>query len=341
MNQTVSFDHDNKLLTQPIYLTKELTLDYKNNVITFDFASFDFAAPAENKFQYKLVGFNNNWLSTNNNHSATFTNLYPGTYYFKVRGSNSDGVWSNNECKIKLVILPPWYMTWWFIITMILLFFLIVYGLYKYRLNEANKLHLIRNRIAADLHDEIGSTLSSISLFSEVVKLKSKTKMPEITPMLNRISSNIDEMMEAMNDIVWTINSNNDNFENILIRMRSNASELFEAKGYELVLNFDQKLYSVKLGMVARKNVYLIFKEAINNVVKYANGDKVVISISYSKNEITLLIEDNGIGFETSNTSKGNGLNTMNKRAIEINGTFSVYSKEGIGTKVKFSFPIT
>jgi len=340
-NQTVTFDLASELLTQPIYLTKKLTLDYKNNVITFDFAAFDFAAPVENKFQYKLVGFNNNWLSTNNNHSATYTNLYPGTYYFMVRGSNSDGVWSKNECTLKLVILPPWYMTWWFIFSMLLLLFLIIYSLYKYRLNEANKLHLIRNRIAADLHDEIGSTLSSISLFSEVVKLKSKTKMPEITPMLNRISSNIDEMMEAMNDIVWTINSHNDDFENILIRMRSNASELFEAKGYEFQFNFDKKLFSVKLGMVARKNVYLVFKEAINNIVKYANGTSVAITISISKNEITLLIEDNGIGFETTNASKGNGLNTMKKRATEINGKFSIYSKPGLGTKVKFSFPIT
>ena len=341
LNNSPVSSFEDGTLKKPIFLCDEIVLDYKNNVITIDFASFDFASSQRNLFQYKLEGFNTKWVQSGTVNSATYTNLNPGTYIFKVKGSNSDGVWNDNITAIRLIILPPWYMTWWFRLGLVLLVGLIIYGLYWYRLNEALQLQNIRNRIAGDLHDEIGSTLSSVSLFSEVIKKKSKAKFPEALPMLNRITENIDDMMEAMNDIVWTINAKNDNFEHLLNRIRATAVEVFEAKGYELHLDFDEQLNTLSLGMQDRKNLYLIIKEAINNIAKYAEGKNVWMHLSVHKKQITFQIKDDGIGFDLNQIKTGNGMFTMKKRASELKGDLQIDAKPNAGTSIQLKFKIT
>src|SRR5262249_6399229 len=153
-------------------------------------------------------------------------------------------------------------------------------------------------------------TLSSVSIYSKVVQNRTHGKVPEAEPYLQRINSDISSMMDAMSDIVWTINSSNDRFENIFSRMRSSAAELLEAKNYALHFEFDEAMNDLKLGMEARKNFYLIFKEAVNNVAKYANGKNVWINLNRNHSTIRMEIRDDGRGFVTGKTN-GNGMNTM------------------------------
>jgi signal transduction histidine kinase len=141
--------------------------------------------------------------------------------------------------------------------------------------------------------------------------------------------------MEAMSDIVWTINAGNDRFENIIIRMRELAVELIETKKCTLNLQLDEQLNTLKLGMNERKNFWLIYKEALNNIAKYAAATQVWISLRLENKYIVLVIKDDGKGFDTTAINSGNGLKNMQQRAQAINGKISITSAPGKGTCVE------
>ncbi len=202
-----------------------------------------------------------------------------------------------------------------------------------YRTRQKLKLQLLRNKIASDLHDDVGSTLSSIAIFSEVAQQQSK----EVIPMLDTIGDSARKMLDAMADIVWTINPENDQFEKIILRMRSFAYELLGAKkiDFEFIANDD--VTKMKLPMDMRKNLYLIFKEATNNMVKYSDASKASFSISGTKEKLTMMIRDNGKGFDMTKLSEGNGLKNMKRRAEEIGAQLLIESFPGSGTTIQLS----
>jgi two-component system sensor histidine kinase UhpB len=214
---------------------------------------------------------------------------------------------------------------------LILISVLFFFVYYNYRTRQMLKLQTLRIKIASDLHDDVGSTLSSISIFSEIARQQSS----EVAPMLQQISENSHKMLESMADIVWTINPENDNFEKIILRMRSFAFELLGARKIDFEFNADENIAKLNLPMNVRKNLYLIFKEATNNLVKYSYADRASFSISSSKNNLTLLIRDNGKGFNTEKSTEGNGLKNMKNRAAEIGAKFLIESEPGTGTTVQ------
>jgi len=141
-----------------------------------------------------------------------------------------------------------------------------------------------------------------------------------------------------MSDIVWTINPGNDNFENILLRMRSFAYNLLRAKNIEFSFKADETLSKLSLPLEKRRNVYLIFKETLNNLVKYSNAKRVQLLLTHNANTITLLIRDDGLGFDTSKKYNGNGLTNIRERAKEINAQLDIESGENEGTSVQLTF---
>ena len=203
-------------------------------------------------------------------------------------------------------------------------------------MQQALKLQTIRNKIASDLHDEIGSNLSSISIFSDVAK--EEAAGTSVGNVLSKISNYTRESMEAMSDIVWMINSSNDRFENIINRMREFAAELIEAKKSSLQLNIDEHLNNIKLGMEERKNFWLIYKEALNNAVKYSNATTVFISLQFVNGFIVLTVKDDGDGFDINKINSGNGLKNMHQRAAFLKGELKIISAHDNGTKVELRF---
>lgn len=327
------------LLAKPVFLTDALELPYAQNMFSFDFASLDYTAPEKNLYRYKLAGFDKEWIQSGTIHSATYTNLDPGDYTFTVLGSNSDGGWNEKGRSIRVRVLAPWYMKWWVRTAVLLLVVGLLYTIFRYRLKQKLKLLEVRNGIASDLHDEIGSTLSSVYIYSEVAQQTPDKASPQIVNYLKQISNDTGNMINALNDIVWTVNTNNDSFESMIHRMRAGAVELFEAKGYLLHLQFTGPANAVKLDMAKRKNVYLFYKEAINNAAKYANGRNVWITLAYKKPVITLSVKDDGRGFAVGSKSSGNGLANMKKRAAALSGDFKLTTAPGAGTTVQLSFP--
>jgi signal transduction histidine kinase len=198
----------------------------------------------------------------------------------------------------------------------------------------------IRNKIARDLHDDIGSTLSTILLYSNAAKKKAKgITGEEALQTFNQISDLAAGMMDEMSDIVWTINPKNDTPEKIFQRMYLFASPILAASNITFLFEADEMLNNEIILMNKRKNLYLIFKEAINNGVKYSGCNKIEVSISKNGNDIEMKIKDNGTGFNMDEVRKGNGLDNMQQRAREMSGEILISSVLGNGTNIHLRFP--
>lgn len=204
------------------------------------------------------------------------------------------------------------------------------------RNRRRQQLERMRNNIADDLHDDIGSTLSSIRIINELAKIRS----PEALPLLTAIGENTAAIQENMSDIIWTVNPNNDHFENIVLRMNLFAAEIVDAQKIQLSFNSDESLNEARLTMRQRKNIYLFFKEAINNAAKYSGAGTIDVNITRKDHHIELSISDDGKGFDLSSTPCGNGLNSLKKRAEELQAKYHIHSQPGIGTTIRLKFRI-
>lgn len=197
----------------------------------------------------------------------------------------------------------------------------------------------LRNRIAADLHDEIGSTLSSISILSEIVAFQQKKGefKPEI---MQQVSNDAREVIEKMDDIIWTINPSNDAFYNLETRLKTFAIPLFESKDIDFKFDFDAELEKIKIGMGKRRDIYLILKEAINNLVKYSQCKNALISGKIEAKSLIMSVKDDGIGFDTNAKTVRNGQRNIKMRAEKIGANLVVNSEIGSGTEVTLAFEI-
>lgn len=316
----------------------ETNLNYTENQVSFQFASLNYFRNQENQYAYKLDGVDKAWVYCGNRRFTSYANLAPGNYTFHVKASDHTGTWNEAGTEVKFIIAAAWWNSWYFRFFIVFLSFGLIYLFYLYRLKQANKLQEIRNRIARDLHDEVGSNLSSISIFSEVAQSKVGLDAKEIKPLLNKITSYTQSSMEAISDIVWVINAQNDRFENILVRMRTLAAETLENLGCTFELHADDSLFKTKIGMEDRKNLYLVFKEALNNIAKYSKCKHVVISFYQMHHLLFLKIKDDGIGFDIKQVKKGNGLHNMMKRAEALHGKLEIHSEKELGTTILLQF---
>ncbi len=195
----------------------------------------------------------------------------------------------------------------------------------------------VRNSISRDLHDDMGSALSSIHINSQLA-MEDSTRTQSY---LQRISESAARMMEGMGDIVWSINPENDTLEKLLVRMKEFAAEILEPKNISYSFLVCDELDKIKLSVEARKNLYLIFKESLNNAAKYSEGSAVVIAINLYNNKLHLSVRDNGKGFDSSTIRYGNGLNNMAERAQSLQGKLTRQSAPGQGTEIVAELPIT
>jgi ligand-binding sensor domain-containing protein len=322
------------------FANNKLELPYSQNYLAFNFSAPNFINAAENEYECKLDGADKNWLFLGSHHFANYSRLQPGDYNFRVRVRVRNGKWNESSPPLTISILTPFWRTTWFWILCTVLFLSIAFLFFYVRLrNKFEKQILvqsIRDKIAGDLHDDIGSTLSSISIWSELAKQTTG----DVVPLLENITKNTWMMQENMSDIVWTINPKNDRFGNITRRMSQFAAELLESKN--MIVNFvcDQSLTTLMLPMEKRKNFYLLFKEAINNCAKYSAATRVNILISKTDNEINLTIEDDGKGFDSKKEFAGNGMTTMKTRAALLNGVLQITSGKDKGTIVELNFKV-
>ncbi len=207
--------------------------------------------------------------------------------------------------------------------------------------NRKKQMEAVRARISRDLHDDMGSTLQSISVMSEIVRMKSTSdNRQESIPIIEKIGSAARDMVGKMNDIVWAVSPQNDNFENIVLHMRAFGGELLAGKDIALHFKSDNGLNSILLSMERRKSFFLVYKEALNNAYKYSGAKNVNVEIAKTNRTLKLVVEDDGVGFNMNEDrlkTGGNGLKNMKTRAAELNGNISITSEQGHGTKVNLT----
>lgn len=225
------------------------------------------------------------------------------------------------------------FMIAFFLVVFVAAFIVVVIS---FKNSRRRQLQTMRNSIADDLHDDIGSTLSSISIMSELAKSKSSGA----SDILSSISESTIAMQENMSDIVWAIKSENDRFENVLRRMNEFASEILDAKGIDLDFSSVEFPGTPRLSMSHRKNMYLVFKEVINNAAKYSNASKVTVHVSQKRHHVEMVIEDDGVGFDPNVAFQGNGMTTLKRRGEELNAEFNIQSRVNGGTVVQLRFGI-
>lgn len=307
-------------------------MSYLDNVITFLYTAVDFTAPQQITFQYHLDGFDEDWQEAGARREATYTNLSSGNYTFRVRTINGDGVISSREAIMKIHISPPYWATWWFRTLLIVAFVALVYGIFRYRELQRLRQEQLRLRIARDLHDEMGSTLSSISILSEAALRNLQADIDRTR--FGVIGDRARQVMDAMSDIVWSVNPGNDFMENVLQRMKEFAVEILETQGIVLHFEVDEAILSQDLSMEKRKNFYLFFKEAINNAAKYSKATDVWVQVRAENDYVRLEVRDNGCGFDAAQVKLGNGLWNMQQRAERLGGLLSLQSTAGRGTVI-------
>lgn len=322
------------------YIGESLSINLKpyESSFSLEFVAIDYAKPESVNLQYQLQGVENKWITTKNPAKIHFSNVPEGNYYFKIRTLSDNGK-ITAEKSLKVIIAAPFWRTWWFRSLMLVVFVGIAYGFYRYRINELLKLQAVRNRISTDLHDEIGATLSGIGILSTIAK-KQVDKTHPAYSLLGRITDDALTVGNAIDDIVWSINPKNDDLSNIIARLRRYASELFDAKNINYQIVTPENMDDVKMTMEQRRDVYLIFKEAINNLLKYAECTQVNININIENRKFNLVIADNGKGFDSTKSSSRNGIKNMKTRAENLKGRFTLYSIQGHGTKVDLEFLI-
>ncbi len=336
-NKPVEINSSNSVLKKSISLTKEIVLSYSQNVFSFEFAALDFTSPNKNRYAYMMDGFDRDWIYSGNRRFVTYTNLDPGKYTFKVKGSNNDGIWNEKGASISIQILPPLWRTWWFIVLVVLIVLGIITLIVYYRIKNLIEMGRFRTKLAADLHDNIGSSLTEISILSEVISKKIKTEDKDITKSLSTISSNSRNLVDSMSDIVWLVNPKRDSLYDLILRLRDTYSELSSYTNISFRSENIISLQKVSLSMERRQHLYLIFKEAINNCITHSECTEITLDAFVKNKMLEMTLKDNGKGFYIDNIDgNGNGLENIKKRAQLIGGVLKINSKVGEGTEVSF-----
>lgn len=318
-------------------MPSELNLDYNMNFLTFEFASMDFSQPRNNTYAYKLDGFEKEWNYTgSDNRIANYTNLPPGSYIFRVRGSNSEGVWSLNEAALSILISPPFWLTWWFITLVILIASGLIYYISTMRIKNLLEIEKLKTKLAADLHDNVGSGLTEISILSELASFKSDSKNPEAKKELKIISELSRQLVDNMSDIVWVVNPQRDSLHDLIVRLKNYYGETLNSLGISFKVSNLEKLKDIKLPIDFKQNLYLILKEAINNAIKHSKCSIIHLDANARKDVIEISVTDDGIGIDENNIDYGNGIKNIKQRAESIGGKVKWKSSPSQGTSVRF-----
>jgi signal transduction histidine kinase len=248
-------------------------------------------------------------------------------------------VLSERPASFSFTILPPVWQRWWFMAITATLLGLVAYALYRYRITRLLELERVRTHIAADLHDDIGANLTTIAVLSEVVHQQIEGASAMVEAPISSIARLSRESVSSMSDIVWAINPNKDSLRDLTRRMRAFAADIFTSHNIDFDFQPPAADLELKLGANVRRTVYLIFKEAVNNIARHSACEKAMIDIHVEGSRLVLRIADDGQGFDAAIVADGNGLQSMRKRAKDSGGEVSISTNPPHGTTITLRLP--
>jgi ligand-binding sensor domain-containing protein/two-component sensor histidine kinase len=322
----------------PDYM-KQLSLPYNTKEITIEYAAIDWLYPSRTKYFYRVDGIHpaNGWTS-NPGAAITLTGLNPGKYILHVYAVNGDGIRSN-EMEFAVIIHPAFWQRWWFIGLCMAFLIGIAYSIYRYRISQLKKLQSMRNMISRNLHDDIGASLSNIHILNELTR-RNIGDPEKAKDYISTAGEDIQRISESLSDIVWNINPRYDDIGNLFVRMKRYAADMLDGKNITSQLSFPSDSEKMFMPMDQRRDFYLIFKEAINNLAKYSSATDAEVKVWSGDHAIHLRVSDNGKGFDTDHGHLGNGIQNMKQRADKWKAGLKVESKMGKGTVISLDMKI-
>jgi signal transduction histidine kinase len=290
-------------------------------------------------YEYRLPTLSEHWTRASDRR-ITYAGLAAGYYTLEVRavGSGSESV--SPATTIAFRVLPPWYRRWWFLTAVATAVALGAYFAHRARLAQALRTERLRSRIATDLHDDIGSSLSQIAILAEVARRRAGDSAPIVAEPLASIATTSRDLVDAMSDIVWAVNPRTDSLSDLTRRMHRFAEETLGAADIALTFSAPSAEVNLKLGADLRRELYLILKESVNNIARHSGASEATVELTLVRNELRLTIADNGRGFDPAAQRDGNGIPSMRKRAGAFGGVFTIDSVTGRGTRVTMKAPI-
>ena len=323
-----------------VALKVNYNLNYNEHDLRILFDGISFRNAKSLEYRYQVTPLDKGWNSTFSN-TVVYADLLPGAYKFTVQVRIGDGKWFYDNSSFTFTINKPYWATWWFKLSVLLIIIALIYIIYRYQLRKKLEqllaINADRTRISSEMHDDLGSGLSKISLLSDMINRD--TSGENMKPHLSTISRSSKEMVEVLGDIIWSMNVKNDQLSNLIAYTRKYAMEFFETTSVRCIVILPEAIPIVNIDGKARRNIFLVVKEALHNVLKHSAGDSVTMKFEISAHHFSILIHDNGKGIDPLKLSEfGNGLVNMGKRMKDTGGSFSIKNEEG--TRVEILMPL-
>lgn len=314
---------------ESIPIKSPLEIESNNHNISFEFIGISFSAPEQVRYSYRLKNSGEGWQQTSQR-SVRYSALMPGDYTFEVKAQNNDGHWSTSTAKVSFTVLAPFWLRWWFVaVVAISLIGLVLFIYNYYRVKKMVEIERMRVRIASDLHDDVGSALTEIALQSDF--LQTMNVSDSLEESLKQIGTQSRKIVSSLDDIVWSIDARNDTMGDLTDRMQDYVNSVLSDR--EIQYHFEGDMHE-KLKVSLKENLYLIFKEAVNNIAKHSNADRVDITLSTNGNGFILSIKDNGQN-ATNGRKSGQGLHNMKMRAKRVDANITFNNRDGFEVRVE------
>jgi signal transduction histidine kinase/ligand-binding sensor domain-containing protein len=330
------------------FLQNKLELSYESNTISLTFKALEFTRPEQNSFAYKLEGLDKDWVYTATD-KIRYSNLPPGNYRFLLKARNNESTWNDEPLVLSIIINPPYWETWWFRSLCILVVASMIFAISRYyihqkvlvktrELEKQHALNMERLRISKDVHDDIGSGLSKISLISALANNKLDGNI-HLGKDIYQISSISKELVDNMRDLIWVLNPDNTTLDNLISRIREYCADYLDGTGIAGIFDFPDNIPARAINREVQRNIFSTIKEAVNNCVKHSGATEIVIALSTDNDVLSIRITDNGSGISDSTKGSGNGLRNMKYRIESIGGQFAIQAPSGSGATISIAIP--
>lgn len=320
-----------------------MEIAYDENNLSFEYVMPSGFRESATRYRTQMVGLEAEPSAWSPETRREFSFVPSGDFEFLVWARDSEGNVSG-PVGISFVVHPAWWQTWWAIALYFLataaVVALIAFLVYRNRYNRLLEIEKVRTRIASDLHDDVGASLSKISIISEMLAHDGRGREEDEKRSLLKIADTSREVVGSMGDMVWSINPSKDNLQDTVQRMRRFASDLLAPKDIAFRFSAPDKNRTVKMDVDLRRQLYLVFKEAVNNAAKYSECSEVNVDLALDGAQLTLKIKDDGKGFDPAEANGGNGLSNMRMRMESVGGGLNVVSSEENGTLIEATAPL-
>ena len=318
--------------------------------LEFQYSAPEFRAPQSLRFRYRLDGLEQNWEAAGARRFATYGQLPAGEYHFRVMVGGPDGSWQEAKMPAILEVVPRFWQTEWFRILVGAVALLMLIGAVTWnerrkarrrleRLEARHAVEQVRQRIARDLHDELGSAITEIVQLGDLT-LQSPARSEALRPSVEEMTGLARRLGIAVDEIVWTMSSRNDTLPNLVGYLSNYAQEFLRHSGIRCRLDVTRNLPRAEVNSQARHSLFLAFKEAVNNAAKHSKADEVVVRVHHAEGVLKVLVEDNGAGFDAERVVLGEGLRNMQERLQALDGKAELLPRPGGGTRVVFTLAV-